>query len=416
LVIPDRWTESQDIKQAIEYREAKTSILGNYNFEKAEDRTARAKVQILKIELAEEKEDAFDRFFNEEFKHLKEKFSDKDEDEKATTKEDKEKFSSLILGKNYVQNLVALYDSEIKNIRNNYDLVGKLDVSLLREFDIHPDTIKKCLKERLKGLKNLYWKELVSRMSEITDKLTSKKREDLLKTAQENAHVDFTESNVYAVILWILKNASCSIDEQLIQVFEKMLSEANVKRYKSNQRPFLKDQWRYNEQKPSHISLEYRLVLQYYGRIERNYSKGYSLSESANNFGFHCSTTDDRLYRYNNDNWKPGGVQEFFFVKDNKRQVLLEVRAHLNGNLHVRMNQKYALALNVEYGRLKGWLKNAAEAVDELQDTGAVEFFKINTLLPSATFTQLFYTPEPKQEPIKETKQPTQTEQLCLYL
>jgi hypothetical protein len=54
---------------------------------------------------------------------------------------------------------------------------------------------------------------------------------------------------------------------------------------------------------------------------------------------------------------------------------LFEVRAFLNGNMHIRLNQKFALALNVEHGRLKGWIKTAAEAVEELGDVGAAERF-----------------------------------------
>jgi hypothetical protein len=246
-------------------------------------------------------------------------------------------------------------------------------------------------------------------MKKITQRLTSKKRRELLDTAQKSAHVDFTESNIYAVILWILKNASSSIDEQLLEVFEKMLSMANCRAYKSNTRPFEKDQWRYGQENPSHIALEYRIVLHRCGRIEANHSNGYRLSEDgcemigdlltiANGLGFSCNTADNRLYHYNSDNWTPGGKQEFAFRKDKLFGTLLEVRAHLNGNIHLRMNQKFALALNVEYGRLKGWLKNGAEAAEELQDREAATFFKMNTLLPAAELPLLF---APKEQEAK---------------
>lgn len=63
----------------------------------------------------------------------------------------------------------------------------------------------------------------------------------------------------------------------------------------------------------------------------------------------------------------------------------MEVKAHLNGNIHVRFNQKFALALNVEYGRLKGWIHSGKQAAEEMNDKGAAQYFKSNfTLLPPA--------------------------------
>lgn len=417
LVIPERWTESNDIKKAIEYRDAKVEILGNYTFENSEDRAARAKVQLLKISLAPEKEDAFNRLFNEEFKGLRDKFRDEATGEETDTpkeKEDEHKFKTLVTGKNYVRSLVEMYNAELANIRKNYETIGTLDANLLREFGIYPAKVRECLKERIKGLKNLYWQELISRMNKITDRLTSKRRRELLEIAYKNASVDFTESNIYAVILWILKNASQNIDDQLVEMYEKAIEQANVKNYKSNQRVFSWDRWRYNENKPTHIYLEYRIVLERCGRIEKErYGNHYRLSENAcdmigdmltiaYNLGFICDTADARLYHYAREIWAPGKVQEFYCTKEGKRELLLEVRAHLNGNIHVRMNQKFALALNVEFGRLKGWLNTGAEAAEELGDREAASFFKLNTLLPETQLPLLFapIQPEPELETI----------------
>jgi hypothetical protein len=44
-------------------------------------------------------------------------------------------------------------------------------------------------------------------------------------------------------------------------------------------------------------------------------------------------------------------------------------------NLHLRIHQKLALALNVEVGRLRGWIKSGQEAADELGDASAATFF-----------------------------------------
>jgi hypothetical protein len=55
--------------------------------------------------------------------------------------------------------------------------------------------------------------------------------------------------------------------------------------------------------------------------------------------------------------------------------MLMDVRAFQNGNLHIRLNQQFALALNVEMGRLKGWLRTAAEATEELGQPEAAKYF-----------------------------------------
>ena len=46
--------------------------------------------------------------------------------------------------------------------------------------------------------------------------------------------------------------------------------------------------------------------------------------------------------------------------------TLMEVKAFKNGNLHIKLNQSFILRLNVEFGRLMGWVKDAAQASDEM--------------------------------------------------
>jgi hypothetical protein len=382
LVLPERWINSVEIKQAIEYRNTEYRIVGKFDFLNSEDRQARAVVNLICIDLNKCDDDSFDRLFNEEFKSLKEKF---EENGKIKEKKEEEKFSSLVVGSNYVKSVVEMYNQEIINIKNNYDSIGKLDIELLKEFDIEIPKILKLLKERLAGLKNRYWNEIISRMNELTSRLTTKNRNSLLKKLQENGHVDFTEENIYSTIVWILKNANSYIDSQLIEVYEKMINKANVKNYKSNTNVYEYDRWRYNEEKPSHISLEYRLVLEYCGRVEKKWSNKYTLNESgcdfirdlltiANNLGFQANTVDNRLANWSNE-WVPGHTEEFL---TNSGDVLFEVKGHKNGNLHMRMNQKFALALNVEYGRLKGWIHSKDQANYELDDNKAEEVFKTN--------------------------------------
>ena len=64
-------------------------------------------------------------------------------------------------------------------------------------------------------------------------------------------------------------------------------------------------------------------------------------------------------------------------------QTLMNVKAFQNGNIHIKFNQNLIKKMNVEFGRLKGWLKDKREAVDELGITEleANEFFYSNMQL-----------------------------------
>ena len=400
LVIPERWERSVDIANAIAYRDAKAKVVGRFDFLNAEDRTARAKVHLIRVELSYKKDDAFDRFFNAEFAGLKAKF---EESKQASTSEKgtqrNPKMDALVIGANYPERLVGLYNEDLDHIRKNYDLVKSLDIDLLKEFDVSPERIMGCLKARLEGLRNTYWQELFSHMSSITNRLTSKKRRMILETLNRNGHVDFTVSNIHAIIIWALKNANTYINDQLLETFDTMVGKANVKNYKSNERVFTFDRWRYNEEKPTHIMLEYRLVLQNIGGVHKgDWDRG--LDETAADFmgdlitvahglGFVGNTNDHRINREGRKGWDGGAREEFRCLVDGKSEVLFDVRAFFNRNVHIRLNQKFALALNVEVGRLKGWIKSGQEAADELGDKTAARYFGVNVQLGNSSVPML---------------------------
>ena len=400
LVIPRRWTASTPIQDALAYRNAEAEVVGSFDFEDAEDRKARAKVDLLRVRFGlkhgnreTQKDDAFERFFKEQFAGFVNQFEKaevEDEDAKAPAGPRTRPFQQLVVGPNYPDALVGIYNEEMANVERNYRTMSELDQDLLREFGILPDRVMKGLKERLKGLRHDYWHELFSRLDTITSRLTSKSRNDLLGTLQKHVQVDFTVQNICAVVLWVIKNANRYIDSQLVSTYEQMVLKCNVQLYKSNQRTFQEDHWRYNDATNTHYALDYRIVTHRVGGV---HNSGYSWSVDemqgsakeflgdlltiANNLGFRCDASAPSK-RY----WHAGQEEVFTFnSKQNRPEPLMKVRAFKNRNLHLRLNQDFILALNVEYGRLKGWLKSGAEAAEELKDPKAAAFFQTNLSL-----------------------------------
>lgn len=401
LVLPERWEKSTKIADALRFRETICKRVGQFDFLSAEDRTARAKVHLLRVTLSKERyhskenDDAFERFFNEQFADMIGKFA---ESAKTGSDERKDRFTDLVVGPTYIESLVALYDAELANVQRNFDLVAKLDANLLREFNISPPTVMACLKTRLAGLRSEYWHELFSHLDTVTNRLTSGSRKRLLEVLHRHVHVDFTLTNIYAVIVWVIKNANGYINSQLLETYELMVDKCNVVLYKSNQRTWQDDGWRYGRhctepRKNTHFGLDYRIVTHRLGGMEAHYS-GAELGESAadfigdlltlaRNLGFHCETANGALARSSRRNWVGGQAYEFFAYKQGQQIVLFDVRAYKNRNLHLRLAKPFIMALNVEHGRLKGWLHSSEEAADELNDPAAAQYFRANKLIPS---------------------------------
>lgn len=448
LVIPQRWQDSAPIADVLRYRNAEAHIVGDFDFEHAEERTARAKVHLLRIDLSKDKDSAFEKFFDAEFADLKAKWEYDDEKGKADTRrksdedkadeENRRKFGHLVVGPTYPEAMVSLYNDEMAKIRRNYSMVGELDRDLMVELGISPSKVMACLKERLATLKNVYWKEIFDHLHAITDRLTTKRRRELLGTLNSYCHVDFTLGNIHAVVIWVLKNANEHLDLQLLETFDTMVDKANVRNYVSNTRPFVHDRWRYKEEKPTHFCLEYRMVLHWLGGIHTSWSGRSELEERAcdflldlhtvaRNLGYQCDTADDRLLG-RRDEWKSNKLVTFYYKPKRKvgdrvnmgsedkqkwrtitevvslkeggwqykvdgewyhyriflGDILCQVRAFKNRNVHIRLNQRFALALNVEVGRLRGWLRSAEEAVKETGDPEAASVFRTHLCLPTS--------------------------------
>jgi hypothetical protein len=387
LVIPTRWKDSKSIQVAIESRKASAEVLGTFDFLGA-DRSARAIVDILRVSLvshhgyhnASATVDPFELWFDKNFMLDTHKQSLTDLDIKDNIKQKvsgKIKSSgALIESKGLIYVLEDFYHADLESLMHNYKRVCELDTNLLLEIGVNTRSVKETLKLKITSLKDLYWNELINNMSSITNKLSSTSRKILLKKLLENTHVDFNAQNAHAIVMWVIKNANEYFDSQLIDLVVTMTEKANVVLYKSNQRTFRDEQWRYNT-KPDGLNmykLDFRVVLERVGGVVSDYCKQTRLSDRAAdllddictvayNIGFDtCEFTPSRRLHWDSR------VQNVFTFNggDNKREPLFEARAFYNGNLHIKFNAEFMCRLNVEFGRLKGWLKTAKEASEEL--------------------------------------------------
>lgn len=378
MVIPSRWNARVAIHDAIKAREAKCAVLGKFDFSNAV-RKARAKVEILVIDLRNQASrnwrsstisvDPFDLWINDHFQ-IKPLEEPEEGGGKSTIKERAN--ASLVLGGNLVETLEELYQSEMGHLLNNYQAVCQLDPVILKELGVDVSSVNKGIKMKIEGLKATFWQILFGHLDAITSRLTVKSRKDMVQKLGAKTNIDFNASNVYATTIWAVRNANLYFKAQTIALFYVMSEKACVRNYKSNKKLWDDGVWRYGKDAGhDRYSLEYRMVLAHIGGIYRgsySFESKFGLSESAydfledtctiaNNLGFPSST------RPRSFEWE-GGKKYVFLLLSGK--PLMEVRAYKNGNLHIKFDQKFILSLNLEVGRLLGWLQSAKQASQEM--------------------------------------------------
>ncbi|TXH71290.1 MAG: DUF4942 domain-containing protein [Thiothrix sp.] len=389
LIVPERWSRSESIKTALELREVKEAkVIYTGDFLDA-DRSARARINIIRIDTRYKRShysqnrlnvDPFDLWFAEAFPNPEELGEPSRHADEQILKDNLKQ--ELVTGQNLIDILVTLYNRQLEKLRNNYTAALSLDPELMQELGIKSSELAKAVKQKIKGLKNLYWKELFLNYESITSRLTSKTRKKILDKLSANTSVDFNHENAYAVTMWVIRNANHYYDQQLVDLVEDMVRKANVILYTSNKRTFGDEDWRYDwyEQAPkelSHYQLELRIVLDRCGGIntsqwtwEREKYKG--LTESAFNLLndiviVAANLGYQSLHRADSFFWESGKGNEFTLVKGGARiGSLMNVRAFKNGNIHIKFDQSFMRRLNIEFGRLKGWVKDWSEAAQEM--------------------------------------------------
>jgi hypothetical protein len=413
LVVPDRWKSDKAVAATIGRRcgkvelegldldeetlstcrraNGKAEVLASMSFEDSEFRQARARVDIVKIKFQDKgyhrnhelATDPFDLWFESTFSIAADK-GEIIEDGKTSAEE----LHELVQGQNLIERLEELYREDFAELLDTYRALEKMDSALFRELGVDLAQVKGGLKKRIAGLKNLYWKELFGNLDTITARLTSASREKLLEKLTAHTSIDFTATNAYAVVVWAIKNANAYFDSQLLELYFALADRENIRNYKSNHR-LVKDNWRYQDEKHSHFTLDYRLVLERHSCFSDasydryDFPNGLSrtvhellndIGTVAKNLGFDVATNSMSI------KWTPGSREEFYLADGS---LFMDVRAFKKGTVHIRVDQGFMRKLNVEAGRLNGWIKSPAEAKAEAGIEDAAESFGSNYKLKS---------------------------------
>lgn len=399
LIIPQRWKESDAIKETLAKRGATTFHIGSDDFLDG-DRKARAIVDIIEIRYPKTNSgrDGLIDPFNIWFDANIETFDKVDEFKESTTSE----FLARKLSDASIDEIVECYQDEYNRMQDNYRAIFLLDYSILKELGIDKAHVRDGLKLKMAGLKNKYWKLLFDRLDAITSRLTTASRKKLLDRLTGNMAVGFTVNNCYSVVLWALKNANQYFDSQLIDLFKELATFEGIKNYKSNLKTWDQDNWRYSrwdfQKQHTHYSLDYRIVLQagttfcsadymkydYPGGLYKDrHNTIADIIAVFSNLGF-TTNSQSSIQR----SWQSGKWQDWYRADG---EILFQTKAFQNGNMHFRFNQSAIKALNIEAGRLLKWVRTKEDVVDEMvmEDTpytmeDAGKYFKSNRYLMSS--------------------------------
>lgn len=378
LVIPQRWKENEGIRLSLKKRGATARVIHSDDFLDA-PRQARAVIDIVEVSFPlkrddhwrQEVTDPFDTWFDEHISTF-----DQEEDRgRKTDYELREEAIARVRRLDSIQDMVEAYREEYERMEANYKAIFQLDYALLKELGINKETVREGIKVKMAGLKSKYWMVFFERMKAITNRLGTATKAKFTLRLTGRATVAFTSSNAYAVMLWAIKNANKYFDEQTVTLYRELSTFENVMLYKSNVRTWGKNSWRYSlhdseDQKPSHYALDYRIVVARWNAIGEGFEYRGNLSKTSHeliadvvavlfNLGFpSCGQASvDRT-------WYSGGWQNW--CQTGSEKILFQVKAHMNGNLHFRFLPDAIKALNVEAGRLLGWLRNPGDVVKEL--------------------------------------------------
>ncbi len=388
LIIPQRWRQSEKIQAALSKLKTRFStstgefsdaaqVIGSFDFLHAE-RAARAVVDIVHIDKSETSRDSgFDQYFDEVF-GMKPK---SDEYDFSSDQYQERIKNELLTGRNKIETLCNGYDTTRRILFEHIKAICEMDSDILETIGIKKRNVKDALKQKIKGLKALYWKLAFDCLDAITERLTSTSRAKMMGDFSKLLTVDFSADNVYALVIWVIKHANAYYKSQMVDLFKGLSNPESVRNYKSNERVFQRNRWGYLEREHDRYTLDYRIIC-----------PSHSLPSVCNYYGLHPTIQDflrmkiaDILtvarnlgFFVGNIDFPDGyGQKGYVYMADDG--VFCEFKLYQNGNVHIKFNKDFIRALNVEVSRELGWIQTKEDIAREFPDEmaeGAEQYFE----------------------------------------
>ena len=420
LIIPNRWQKNERIKSALEKRKYNAEVIGTFDFSDGE-RVARCTVDVIGICSKDyvldgrsynvKHTDPFDVWFDDTFKLN----ADKENDYYKEREKEEQKRQEIVESGDTAEMLVKFYNADMEQLYNNYRALEKLDTEIFKELKVDVAMLKKSLRERLRGLKNVYWDMLFKKYDRITSRLTTEGRRKVINRLEGNTAIDFTLENIFQLTLWIIRHSNTLFDEQLTDFFFTLAKRENIHRYKSNLRwnesdwKYLKDKcyqyghYRKDEAKKhlKNVILDYRIIVSDYRNFAESWSD-YTMTEScidflydlkviAGNLGFETDLQLPTKYeKINPSDWSN------FDVMTTGGKLFCNIKLYKNGNRHIKFCKEFMQKFNVEVARICKWVHSKEEAKEELGFTEKeiAEFWNRNIKIGIGEGTKLLGLPQ----------------------
>jgi len=370
FVVPERWKKNPAINETVKKQNFSTRILyeGSFNVADA-DRKARCNIEIIKFSKSVYKiSDYFSDWFDSNFSF--EKTEEKQEEEET-------KDNGLCLNKGIVEHFIEDYNKEMLSVQNTLQSIKNMSKGVRDILGVDETKIKVLLKEHITETKIKYWKRIFDYIPEIKKKLTRKNRNLMFEKLQNTNSIDFSYDNVYSIIIWVLKNADSMISEQIGDFFYNISSKECVKPYKSNQKLFEKDGWKWNKYEKTHYALDYRIIVPFHNSYLFEYNLEMKFEDwvtIAENLGFSIGEVQIPKKVIS-------GQKHYIYKSDGS--IMFEYKLFQNGNMHIKCDVEFTKALNIQVAKIFGWIKDKSDIVKELgiEYKGSEDYFDIKNTL-----------------------------------
>lgn len=362
LLIPNRWSSDDQLNKLM-HSKGELTVLSNHTFDISDDaqRPARVNVDLIRIVCINRGSDNFEKWFDSNIGEFKE--SEKIDLEFAEPEKSKD---VRIENQDSLTHLVDCYNEDLTKLLEHFTDLGKIPFEVLDALDIKKSNVMKKLQDSITELKHKYWLKSFNTLNEIKTRLTFDSRIDLMNSVSFIKESDFNVNNIRSLITYLTKHHNEYAQKQLEKLFLDLTNmDKGAKAYKSNEKWF-NSGWRYTKETPEKYLLDYRIVVPFrkgrHSSSSQYHNDGNSIVSDlcviANNFGYKTTEIETD---------KDAETGTAYQVKDINDELIFEYRKYQNGNIHFKINQDLMLKINVEIGKLKGWLNSSQDIENEFE-------------------------------------------------